>query len=50
MAHTQFPSYAGQYHDRLVHETHQRIPRVGQRDAVADAGAVQLLALTQCAQ
>ena len=38
------------HHDRLVHQAHQGIARVRQRDAVADAGAVQLLALMQRAQ
>ena len=36
--------------DRLIHEADQRITRVRQRDAVADARAVQLLALTERAQ
>jgi hypothetical protein len=34
-------------HDRPIHQAHQRIPRVGQRDAVADPGAVQFFPLLQ---
>jgi hypothetical protein len=36
--------------DRPVHQTYERVAGVRQGDAVADAGAVKLLALPQRAQ
>jgi len=39
-----------EHHDGLVHEADERVAGVRQRDAIADAGAVQLLALLQRAQ
>ena len=39
-----------EHDDRLIHETDQGVARVRQRDAVADAGAVELLALQEGAQ